>query len=126
MANVLTGGPTFPIKGANAYYLGNAGQTFVSTWAVMIVNDASFVGSISVKSRIQGKEAADASVAPVPVVYVARYLNGSVGTDALVSTAITTTTLMIVPATGQNIVLDCTSYTSGSCSVYAFPYEGAA
>lgn len=125
MANVTASGPKITIKSADTFYLGNAGQTFVSTWAIMLVS-SSFTGSVTVKSRIQGKEAADDSVAPVQVVYTARFLNGVAGTDALVSTAITTTSLIIVPATGQSIVLDCTSYTSGSLVAYTFAYEGSA
>lgn len=125
MAVVQIPGPKFTLKSADAFYIGNAEVTYVSTWAIMLVSNT-FSGSITIKSRIQGDVAAADSVVPVAVCYQARFINGSVGTDAIVSTAITGTSLIIVPATGQSIVIDCTSFTSGSMTVYAYPYAGAA
>lgn len=122
MAIIQLNGPTGVIASADDFYLGNASDTFVGMYGIMLVSN-SFVGSISVKSRIGSPYAA--AVTPVAVLYVSRFLNGAIGTDGLVSTAITGTSLILVPATAQMIVLSCSSFTSGSMSVYKMPVVGA-
>lgn len=125
MANRFTTGRVFTIGAADACYLENTSDGFVGTMAVMLVSN-SFSGSITVKSRIMGKDASDATVVPVAVNYLGRYVNGAIGTDTLGSAAITGTSLILIPASGQVPVLDCTSWVSGSMTVYCFPLDGAA
>ena len=122
MAIIQLNGPTGIIKSADDFYLGNASDTFVGMYGIQFVSN-SFSGSISVKARLGSPYAG--SVAPVAILYVGRYVNGAIGTDGLVSTAITTDSLILVPATAQMIVLSCSSYTSGSMSVYKMPVIGA-
>jgi hypothetical protein len=58
-------------------------------------------------------------------VYKKLYLNGSVGDGSLASTAITTNSLIEIPASGMQIALVVT-YTSGSASGYVMPTTGGA
>lgn len=122
MAIIQLNGPTGVIQSADDFYLGNASDSFVGMYAVMLVSN-SFSGSITVKARIGSPYAA--AVAPVPILYVSRYLNGAISTDGLLATPITTTSLILVPASGQMIVLSCGTFTSGSMSVYKMPVMGA-
>lgn len=125
MANQTPTARKFTISAADAFYLGDASDGRVGTHAVMLVS-SSFSGSVTVKARIRGSDAATDAVTPVAVPYLARYLNGAVGSDSIVTTAITGTSLILVPSSGQVPVLDCTSYTSGTLTAYVFPLEGAA
>jgi hypothetical protein len=123
VANFNANGPKFTINSQTAYIINNASTELVGTFAVMLVSN-SFSGSITVKSRIMSNLAA--AETSVPVCYVARYLNGAIGTDATVSTAITGTSLIMIPASGQAITLDCTSFVSGTMTAYAIPLLGVA
>lgn len=112
-------------NGANTNVVGSGSRGLISTLAIHLVS-TSFSGTIRIKSRAAGKDAADDSVPFVQVVYLARYLNGAVGTDSLVSTDISDTSIILVPASGQSIAVDCTTFTSGTMTVYVNPLEGAA
>lgn len=114
------------ISAADAIVIGDPGMTAVGTIAIMLVasTGTAWTGSITVKARSSAPEAA--AETPVAVQYSARYLNGAISTDTLVSTAITGTSLILVPASGQTIVLDCTAYTQGTMTVYKVPLVGAA
>lgn len=116
----------FTIDGQNTYILGDASNRVVGTFAVQIVNDGVFVGSITVKARSRVPEADDDGVAFVATVYEKLNLNGAVGDGSLVSTAITTSSLILIPASGLQVALDVTAYTSGTATVYITPLEGAA
>lgn len=118
----------FVISAADTVYIGDPGSSAVGTLALMLVasTGTAWTGSITVKARSSAPEAATDSVTPVAVQYSARYLNGAISTDTLVSTAITGTSLILVPASGQTIVLDCTAYTQGTMTVYKVPLVGAA
>lgn len=116
----------FKIDGQNTYILGDASDRVVGTVSVQIVNGGAFVGSITVKARNRSEEADDDGVAFVPTVFEKLYLNGAVGDGTLASTAITTDSLILVPASGLQISLDVTAYTSGNLTVYVTPLEGAA
>jgi hypothetical protein len=118
------GGGKFTINATGLYILGDVDESFAATFELMLVSN-SFSGSITVQAYSKAKAADDDGVTPVPISYVGSYVNGSVGTDAFVSTAITGTSEILVPATGRRIVLDCTAYTSGSMTVYAVPIIGA-
>ena len=125
MSIVHASGPKITIKTADAFYLGDANDTWAGTLCVHLVS-GTFVGSISVKGMSRTKEAADDAVTPVAINYVKVYLNGSVADQTYVNTAITDTSLILIPATGQQIVLDCTSFTSGTMTAYVSRVSGAA
>jgi hypothetical protein len=125
MADVPASGPSFVIQSGDTFYLGNGDETFVSTMLIQMVADA-FTGSVTVKARAQGTVPASASVAPVAVAYLPLNVGGTAGDGSLSSSAITGSAMLLVPATGQTIVLDCTSYTEGTLTVYFVPCAGAA
>lgn len=114
------------IQSQDTYILGDAHEALVGTFAVHIVNDGSFVGTITVKARSRTPDADNDGVTFQPTIYEKLYLNGAVGDGSLVSTGITTTSIILVPASGLQIALDVTAFTSGSCSAYIVPLQGAA
>lgn len=116
----------FTIQSADAFYLGNpGGDSTVGTYAIMLVSN-SFSGSITVKARIREVQAWQGdTITPVAWSYLSYYLNGA-ATSGVQATAITGTSVILVPASGLQIVLDCTSFTSGSMTVYTAPCVGAA
>lgn len=111
----------FTINSADDYVLGGAHSENVATWHIHLVKVSGTV-SLTVKSRSANREASAAT--PLAVPYCARYLNGVVSNDALVTTTITDTSMILVPASGQSIVLS--SGNTGVVTVYARPLEGAA
>lgn len=123
MAIVRINGPQGILQSADSFYIGNGSDMTVAMIGVMLISN-SFVGSISVKSLIESPFASPAPT-PVPVLYLSRYLNGAISTDGLLSTAITGTSLIIIPCTAQQIVLDCTAYTSGNMQLVKVPVGGA-
>lgn len=117
-------GPKGSINATGLYNVGNASDMVVGMIGLMIhVVNAGTI-SIVVKSRVASQAAGDDNVTPVPVLYVSRYLNGAISTDGLLSTAITGESLILVPASAQDIFLDVT-YTSGNYVVYKLPVGGA-
>lgn len=129
MANVVMSDRKFELatakNGTNNYVLGDTNNDLVGTWAIMVVNTSSLVASIAVKARIRGPYAATDAVGFVPISYLKLYLNGAVGDNTLVTTAITDTSLIFVPASGLSVSLDVT-FTSGTGTIYSWPLEGAA
>lgn len=136
MANVYNNGSKFAITAVNNYVVGIAAPhgEYVSTWAIHIVSNTA-TGSITVSCRSGAREATNKAanmevagddIAFVPTVYKSLNLNGAVGTGALVSTAITGTSVIHVPATGLQISLNCTALSAGTFTVYAVPLVGAA
>lgn len=122
MANL---GQRFVINSAGLTAIGDASDSFVGMIALQFVSD-SFSGTITVKATSASPIAQADGVTPVAVLYVARFLNGSISTDGLVSTGITNNSLILVPASGQTIYLDTTgAYTSGTMTVYKMPLIGA-
>jgi hypothetical protein len=69
-------------------------------------------GTYTVSARPRGS-----SVTPVAIPYQSLYLNGAVGTGALVSTGITTTSLIAIEADGLEIVLVRAGGTTGSSTL---------
>lgn len=113
MANVLSIGPSFPMAAVNAYIIPGQKQGAATLCVIHLVG-ASPVGlSLTVKARIAGT-----TQTPVPIAYRRRYLNGAVGDETYVSTAITTDSLIEVNAAGVDVVLDVTALTSGSVTAY--------
>lgn len=120
MSTVWVDPPTFTdtIDGANTYVLRQASEGVVSRWIVHLVS-SSFSGSITVKGRLAGTDNAF-----VAIPYKDRYLNGAVGDDASVTTAITGTSVLDIDSTGLDVAIDCTTFTSGSMALTAMAAEG--
>lgn len=119
MATVQIGN-TFKLNGANLYVLGNPLIAGVGAISIKIQNDAAFSGSIAVQAKSENP----ADTTYVNHIYAAYYLNGTVSDGTIQSgTAITTTSNIIVPASGLFIALNVT-YTSGSATVYWTPVVG--
>jgi hypothetical protein len=104
---------TFTINSATRDCELPANGAGLSTRLVHLVS-SSFSGSITVKGRARGT-----TVAYVAIPYKKRYLNGAVGDDSFVSTAITDTSIIEINGAGLDLQLDCTSYTSGSMDVHS-------
>jgi hypothetical protein len=109
---------TATINAADDYILRAPIHGNVCRWAIGLVS-ASFSGSITIKGRPAGSSGAFAAIP-----YIKLHLNGSVGDGTVVSTAITGTSLIQVDATGLDIDVDCTSFTSGSMGLFASPVVG--
>lgn len=118
-------GEQFVIDAGNTYFLSAGLGGSVATYLLHLVSD-SFSGSITVKARAGCAEAQSDAVTPVAVNYLKMYVNGAVGDQSYANAALTDTSLILVPATGQQIVLDCTTYTSGTMTVYASSVMGSA
>lgn len=113
MANISIIGNSFKIDNTvQGYILGDGAKYKVSTKVIQLVGTSPVGFSITVKGRITGT-----TITPVAIPYRKRYLNGAVGDDTFVSTAITTDSLIEVNADGIDIVLDVTAATSGSFAV---------
>lgn len=106
--NFQTGKSPFTINAADTYIIGGDSTGQVSTLTIELTS-VSFSGSLTVKARKAGT-----TQTPVAIPYKSRYLNGSVSTDGNLTTAITTTSLIEVDAAGLDVVVDCTSFVSGS------------
>lgn len=122
MAQVVAQPRSFVINAANAYVVGEGGED-AATMSLHLVS-SSFSGSITIKAFSRNDKASAAT--PVAIPYCKLYLNGSVGDASMVSTAITDSSIILVPSSGLKIVVDCTSFTSGSMTVYPVPVQGAA
>ena len=117
----------FTINAANAFYLTKVDRQTTGTLAIHL-QSSSFVGSITVKARVFpdfSNTPTPPTVTPVAWSYLSYYLNGA-ATAGVLSTAITGTSVILVPASGLQIVLDCTAYTSGTMQVTVEPCVGAA
>lgn len=125
MANITSGPQKFVISAVNTFVIGATDSAFVGTFHVHLVS-SSFSGSVTVKARSAQKDASVDSVPFVTCNYLNTYVNGAVGDQTYVNTAITTTSEILIPASGRQIVLDCTSYTSGTLTAYITPLIGAA
>ena len=113
MANIQIIGNNFKIDNTvQGYILGNGAAYKVSTKVIQLIGTAPVGFSITVRGRITGT-----GNAFVAIPYRKRYLNGLVGDDTFVSTAITTDSLIEVNADGIDILLDVTAATSGSFAV---------
>ena len=112
--------------GGNTYLLGDGAQPqLASTMAILLVATGLTGGTVTVGAVTQGDAVKD-GVAAQPIPYKSLTLNGAVGTGALVSTAITGTSLIHVPASGLNVALTIAAITGGSWTIYIWPVEGFA
>jgi hypothetical protein len=109
---VVSKGNFGSIISADNYNVGDVGGTG-GAMTIHLVS-ASFNGTVSITARAKGETAF------VAIPYTSLHLNGSAGTGALVTTAITTTSLVqIVVADGMDIGINCTAYTSGALTYRA-------
>lgn len=119
-------GNPFTIDATGLYSLGTAHAYTTGVINIHLVSN-SFSGSVTIAARnIAGAATSpsDNTVAPVAVPYTKLYLNGSVADGSTVSTAITTTSLIQVPASGMEIIINAGTVTSGSLTVYYTPLAG--
>lgn len=121
MAVVLVTSPTFTasINGVNDYTLPPASEGVVSRWLIELISVGGFTGSCTVKARLAGN---GQTLMAIP--YIGLFVNNAVGTGALGSAAITTTSLIEVDSTGQEISISCTAYTNNSLLMTARPVQG--
>ncbi len=127
MATVPTNSKKFTIASGDAFYLGNPGGTEVTGTTTVHMISNTFSGTITVKARIYpNTDWQTDTITPVAWSYVTYYLNGTTASGGLINTGITGTSIILVPSTGLQIVLDCTTYTSGSMTVYVGQVNGAA
>jgi hypothetical protein len=112
MANDRKQSP-FSINATANYLLTDVGDGAVGLLVVHILDTSSYSGTITVKAKAKGAP----STAYVAIPYIKLHLNGSVGDGSQVSTAITTTSVIALDATGLDVSLDVT-YTSGTATVY--------
>ena len=114
MANIQIIGKAFTIGTTVQGYVlpGGMPGSQVSTKVIQLVGTSPVGFSITVQGRTVGS-----GNAGVPIPYRKRYLNGAVGDDTFVSTAITTDSLIEVNADGIDIILNVTAATSGSFAV---------
>lgn len=125
MAVLQPTGPWFVIDGANTYKLGSADAGGGSGgWVIHLVDTGSFSGSIAVQGQARALELAGAADALLAIPYRALNVNGTVGDGGYASTAITTESLIFVPAMAIDVALVVT-YTSGSMTAYVTPMVGS-
>lgn len=120
-----TGNP-FTISATGLYSLGTGHQYTNSLINVHLVSN-SFSGSVTIVARnLTAAQTSpnDDTLAPVAIPYTKLYLNGSVADGSTVSTAITTTSLIQVPASGMEILINAGTVTSGTLTVYFTPLMG--
>lgn len=122
----VSSGRKFKITAGDTYILGDAANTVVGTFGVQLVNDGSFVGQITVKARSRVEEADKDGVAFQTWRYAGGWVNGAASDFSLLNGVLTTDSNILIPASGQEIALDVTAYTSGSLTAYVVPMEGAA
>jgi hypothetical protein len=118
------------IDTAGVYELGDSGDNIVASFSVHVKPSTSPAlngGSITVKARPKGTDAeTNSHNAGVAVPYIKSHLNGSVGDETAVSTAITGESLIIIPATGRVPILDVATITAGYWDVYIDRAQGSA
>lgn len=103
---------TGTINATGQYILGLPVSDRVSTWVIQF-EDSSFSGSVTIKGAIADSTYTLKSLA---------YKDMTAGTNS--TSAITGSALVLVDSSGLVMVLDCTSYTSGSLSYIARPMVG--
>lgn len=126
MAITKAPGPTFKITATTTYKLTNASdESAAGGVLIQIVDDNTLSASIVVKAQAHAIGAAPATDAPLAIPYRSLNVNGTAGTGAYVTTALTTNALIYVPSLGMDVFLDVT-FVSGSATVYVTPVTGAA
>src|SRR5262245_56675838 len=120
-------------EGTNKCILGDASDGIVGTIALHLVSNG-FTGTVTVQARARNPEAAQpvtppmpaAPVAFLPIPYLKLNMAGAaVSPPAYYSAAITGNCIILIPATGLSIALDCV-VSAGEAWIYWTPTEGAA
>ena len=125
MATVQMSGPKFTINGSNVYKLGgSSNESDAGGMLVHIVNDGTLSATITVQGQSRQLEIAGAADAPLAIPYRSINVNGVVGTGAYVSTAITTNSIIFIPANGMDVILSV-AWVSGTASVYTVGVGGS-
>ena len=101
------------INAVAAHVLGDASDAIVSRWAVQMVS-SSFVGTVIIKGRVTGSAMAFVAIAYVDLA------DGSTKSASLVDTG----GIYLIDASGLDVELDCTAFSSGSLTFSAIPLEG--
>lgn len=114
----------FKINSDDTFVLGDGSTNNVAVYAIDIIPVSA--GTISVvpvarAANIGGISTTTPGFVAIP--YQSLHVNGSVGTGAFVTTAITGRSTILVPASGLSIALEV-AYTSGDYEVYARPLNG--
>lgn len=117
----------FTINSADTYVIGDASQAFVGTYHVMLIdNSASMTVVVKGRSRVVGSTAATPAFVEIP--YLPLNVNGTAEASypTYSDADITEAVMILIPATGMTVALDCTAYTSGTFTAYVQPVAGAA
>lgn len=130
MATIRGQSQTFSINASNDYVLGNSSDVGENGgWIVQLADTGSYSGSVVIKAQsrmidtltAQGITTADAFLA---IKYRGGNVNGTAADWSYVSTALTTNSLIFIPAGGMDAVLSVT-FTSGTAVVYVMPVLGS-
>lgn len=105
------------ISAVNTHKIGSTPERRVAGAILVHLVASGFTGSITVVGRARGS-----SEAFVAIPYIKLHLNGAVADGTYASTAITGTSVILIPATGLDIALDATAVSAGSVAVH---YEQA-
>jgi hypothetical protein len=111
-----------PVSGfvSATYVFGSADTGRSGGWCFHVfANGATF--SLTTVARIRGQKAEADALPMVNVPYRSIFLNGAVSTDAFLATAITGTSLIVVPSLGQSVGLLVASLSVANLIVYAYP-----
>lgn len=123
MALVSVNG-TFPMTTNDTFVLGDGSTNEVAVWELDIVPTGAATGTITIVGRaanIGGVSVTTPGFVAIP--YQSLHLNGAAGTGAFVTTAITSRSLILVPASGISVGVTMASI-SGAWTVYARPLNG--
>lgn len=101
------------IDAAGQTDIGDAAGGSVSRWAIQFTVPSAFSGSVTIKGRVRGS-----GNDPVAIAYV-DFADGTTKTAAITGAA-----LLLVDASGLDVELDCTAYTSGELQYDALPLIG--
>jgi|SRR5262252_2087604 len=118
-------GPAPGNQGTGQYILGDASDGIVGTFSVHLYNMSGLGASAVVKARSRLEQAYSDNAPFLPIPYLALYLNGAVGAVTYQVAPLTADSIILIPATGLQIMLDVT-YTGGTGRIYWCPCEGAA
>jgi hypothetical protein len=123
-------GQTFTIGagglGDDTYVIGDADQGLVGTFAIQIYERVAGTCSFTVQARSRLISTTATTPPFMAIPYLPLHLNGSAGTYGTGSSAaITTDSLVLVPATGAEIAL-LVDYTDGEFDVFVTKLDGAA
>lgn len=126
MALIKLQGPKFSLKdggSSNTYIIGSGDETSAS-WITLDIRSVSATGNITVVGRSAAKYADDDALAFLPIMYKPANINGVAAAGSPVATAITTDSIIVVPASGQTIALLAGGVTTGSWTIYVTPTAG--